>query len=207
MNSFSTKQKAALGLIFAFLVRFGFGLLSPPPLTYEDSTQTYLIGLKCYTTHTWPYFGPDTEDPAEGTFKAQCPGALEGLLIAGSLYLWPNPIAPYLMVNLLSLFALGLLAWYSCKRLPRLSPWFVYTWIFICPWGTHISTQVFNLSFVCVGSVLFLIGFMESIHYTRIGVISSSLANALMGFSIFWIMQFHLSWAWMAFWMPSLSRR
>ena len=194
MGPHSIKTKALLGLILIFLVRLGFGLFGPPVLTYEDAQQTYLIGLKSYTTHTWPYFGPDTEDPAEGNFKTQCPGALEGLLIGGALRLWPDPMAPYLLVNLLSLTALCLLAWYTCKRLPDIPSWFIFGWILICPWDLHISTQVFNLSFVCVGSVLFLMGFMESLPSTRKGLFPLAGANALMSFSIFWIMQFHLSW-------------
>ncbi len=188
------KVKILLGFMLAYGFRLAFGLMSHPTLTYVDCTQTYLIGLKSYTTQTWPYFGPDTEDPSEGTIKTQCPGALEGLLISASLHIWSNPIAPYILVNLLSLFSLGLLAWYCCKRLPHLSPWLVYTWIFICPWDTHISTDVFNLSFICVGSVLFLLGFMESIPELSLNIIPKNLANALMGFSIFWNMQFYLSW-------------
>ena len=188
------KTKFVIYFMIVYFFRLAFGLMSHPTLTYFDCTQTYLIGLKSYTTHTWPYFGPDTEDPSEGTIKAQCPGALEGLLISAPLYIWPNPISPYILVNLFSLSALGLLGWYCCKRLPNLSPWFVYTWIFICPWDVHISTDILNLSFVCVGSVLFLLGFMESVPELSLNIISKNLANALMGFSIFWIMQFHLSW-------------
>jgi hypothetical protein len=186
--------KIVLALFFVFMFRFGFGLFSTLTLTHEDARQTYLIGLKAYTTHTWPYFGTDTGDSAEGAFKAQCPGALEGLLIAGALFVWPNPAAPYVLVNLLSFLALALLAWYCHLRLPRLSPWFIFTWIFICPWTTHVSTQVLNLGLLPVGSVLFLIGFMESIPPLSGRALPLKWANAFMGFGVFWIMQLHMSW-------------
>jgi len=188
------KYKFLTIFIAAYLFRLGFGLLSPPILTISDATQSYLIGLKSYTTNTWPYFGPDTEDPSEGSFKAQCPGALEGLMVAVPLWMWPDPLCPYLLVNLLSVTALAFLGWYVRKRLPNLSPWVIYPWLFLAPWDTHISTQVFNLSYAMVGSILFFVGFTETIPGLKKDVISGSWANAMMGFSLFWIMQFHMSW-------------
>lgn len=53
----SKTQKIMLALLAAYLFRLGFGLCMP--FWSLDEEQTYLIGLKCYTTHTWPYYGPD----------------------------------------------------------------------------------------------------------------------------------------------------
>src|SRR5512133_3133134 len=44
-------------VLFLFLFRIGFGLCSE--FWFEDERQVYLIGLKHFTTHAWPYFGPD----------------------------------------------------------------------------------------------------------------------------------------------------
>ncbi len=81
------------------LFRFFFGLYCPSVTAYEDYTQTYLIGLKCYTTHTWPYYGPDVVMP-ENNFHTQIPGPLEGLLGSLPFYLWKAPESPYLFVNI-----------------------------------------------------------------------------------------------------------
>jgi hypothetical protein len=192
MNS-SRKIKILVFLSLAFAFRFFFGLHCPQVTDAEDYRQTYLIGLKCYTTHTWPYFGPDVHGP-DNAFTTQMPGALEGLLIASALKIWPAPESPYLLLNLLSFLGLSLLAWYGCKRLPGLSPWLVFAWIFIAPWATHYSTQVINPSFAYLGSCLFFVGFMETIPALSLKVLSARLANLFMGFGFFWVMQLHMSW-------------
>src|SRR5262249_2222919 len=75
----------------AFAFRFLFGLVCPPIIIAEDETQIYTIGLKCYTTRTWPFFGPDVV--GFGASKIQIPGALQGLLVALPLEVWPIPEA------------------------------------------------------------------------------------------------------------------
>ncbi|HTC22037.1 MAG TPA: hypothetical protein VK859_14370 [bacterium] len=180
-----------------FIFRFFFGLYCPSVTADEDYVQTYTIGLKAYTTHTWPYYGPDVQGP-ETSFKTQMPGALEGLLIALPLTLWPAPESPYLFVNLLSFAALSLLGWYCVKRLPGFPPWFIFTWLYIAPWLTHYSTQVINPSFAFLGAVLFFLGFFETVPALSIGVLNPAPANAFMGFGLFWVMQLHMSWIAMA---------
>jgi len=189
----SRRPKILAFFLCAFLFRFWFGLYCPPVTDSEDYVQTYVIGLKAYTTHTWPTFGPDVQGP-ETSFKTQIPGALEGLLIALPLTVWPAPESPYLFLNLLTFAALSLLAWYCRKRLPGLSPWFIFTWLYIAPWTTHYSTQVINPSYAVPGAVLFFLGFMETIPSLSIGIIGSKLSNALMGFGLLWVMQLHMSW-------------
>jgi len=175
------------------LFRFVFGLYCPSVTADEDYTQTYVIGLKCFTTHTWPYYGPDVVAP-ETQFHTQMPGALEGLLGALPLWISATPESPYFFLNLLSFLGLCLLAWYACKRLPRLSPWFVFTWVLLAPWATHYSTQVINPSYAFLGSILFFLGFMETIPALRIVAVSRTWANVFMGFGLCWVMQLHMSW-------------
>lgn len=176
----------------AFFFRVYFGLHCPSIIVDEDEVQTYLIGLKSFTTGTWPYFGPDMTTVS--TYQGQICGALEGLLIAVPLHLWSNPLSPYLFLNLLSMGAFVFLGWYGCKRTPGLSPWFIFTWVFIAPWATHYSTQIINPSYAVVGASLFLVGFMESVPALSREAVSSRLSNALMGFGLLWVMQLHMSW-------------
>jgi hypothetical protein len=63
-----TRKKLVLTLPLLFLFRLAFGLTSE--FWFEDEKQVYLIGLKSFATHTWPYFGPDV------TSQIQIPGAL-----------------------------------------------------------------------------------------------------------------------------------
>jgi hypothetical protein len=198
-NSVTGSQPSKILAFFLlfFIFRFFFGLYCPSVTADEDYVQTYAIGLKAYTTHTWPYYGPDVQGP-ETSFKTQMPGALEGLLIALPLTLWPTPESPYLFVNLLSFAALSLLGWYCVKRLPGFPPWFIFAWLYAAPWLTHYSTQVINPSFAFLGSVLFFLGFFETVPALCIGVLNTALANAFMGFGLFWVMQLHMSWIAMA---------
>ena len=62
------------------------------------------------------------------------------------------------------------------------------------PWTLNFSTHVVNPSYVLPAAILFFIGFLETCPYTTKQLISTRLANFMMGFSLFWIMQLHMSW-------------
>lgn len=173
-------------LALAFLFRLGFGLCSQ--FLDEDTKQIYLVGLKSYTTGTWPYFGPDV------THTIQIPGALQGLVVSVPFYVLPLPEAPYLLVNLLSFAGLCFFAWYCTKRLPELPRWFVWCWLLTAPWTLNISTHIFNPSYVLPAAILFFVGAIETYPWLTRDLISPRLANFMMGLALFWIMQFHLSW-------------
>jgi hypothetical protein len=176
----------ALLLALAFLFRLGFGLCLP--FWTDDEKQIYLIGLKFYSTHAWPYFGPDV------TNTIQIPGALQGLLVGLPLFVVPVPEAPYVLLNLLSFAALCFFAWYCTRRLPDLPAWFVWTWLLTAPWTLNLSTHIFNPSYVLAGAILFFVGAIETYPSLSKGVISRRWANFMMGIALFWLMQFHLSW-------------
>jgi hypothetical protein len=191
-----TKKQFLILFLLVFLFRLAFGLLQAS-CQGIDQLQTYLIGLKCYTTGTWPYFGPDVNGNENLSFQSQVPGALEGLLIGLPFYLLPEPEAPFIVLNFLSTLGIALLTWYICKRLPGISyPW-LFLWISIAPWSLHEATHVLNPSYIFFPSILFFVGFLESTPLFSLNLIPSSLANALMGFSLFWIMQFHLSYVYL----------
>ena len=203
----STPSKIVLALVAAYGFRLAFGLAMPfwPPdkiqsslmVSTPDEFQTYLIGLKCYTTGTWPYFGPDLNG-SETSFSSQMPGALEGLVIGLPFYALPIPEAPYIFLNLLSLFAIALFTWYCSKKIPSLSPGFIFASLVVLPWNLHESTSIINPSWCLFGSVLFFIGFLETVPGFRMGLFPLSLCNAFMGFALFWVMQFHMSWMYLA---------
>jgi hypothetical protein len=182
-------------LAAAFLFRLFFGL-SRAQFQEIDQFQTYLIGLKCYTTQTWPWFGPDVNG-VESSFQSQIPGALEGLLIALPLTVLPIPEAPFIFLNLLSVIGVALLAWYIARRLPGIPFVWAFVWIAIAPWSIHESTVMINPAFTFLPSILFFIGFMESLPVFSLGLVPPRWANAAMGFSLFWIMQFHFSYVYL----------
>jgi hypothetical protein len=175
-------------LIALFFFRLTVGLSSEFRSDVGDERQIYLIGLKCYTTGTWPYFGPDVSS------TIQIPGALQGLVVGLPFFVLPIPEAPFIFLNILSFLGLSFFAWYCTKRLPDIPRWFVWLWLLTAPWTLNLSTQVVNPSYVLVGSILFFAGAIETYPFLMKKVIPIRLANFMMGFSLFWIMQFHLSW-------------
>jgi hypothetical protein len=174
-------------VILAFFFRLSFGLSS----SFQDADvkQIYLLGLKFYTTGGWPYFGPDVV-----WGEIQIPGALQGLLVGLPFYVLPIAEAPYIFVNIISFLSLCFFAWYCCKRLPRLPRWFVWTWLLTCPWTLNLSTNIYNPSYLLAGSILFFVSALELYPSTSKNLINAHLANAMLGTSLFWTMQLHLSW-------------
>lgn len=191
------KRKNLILLFFGlFCFRLFFGLCQSK-LWEVDQIQVYLVGLKCYTTGTWPYFGPDVNGAENQTFQSQIPGALAGLVIALPLRLLPIPESPFILLNFLSTLGAALLAWYIKERLPKLSFAWLFLWICVAPWSLHEATHIINPAFTFLPSVLFFIGFMESLPWFRMGLVPIRWANAAMGFALFWIMQFHFSYVYL----------
>jgi hypothetical protein len=173
-------------LIGAFCFRLWSGLSIG--VWQTDPRQCYLIGLKCYLTRTWPYFGADVSP------HVQVPGALQGLSIALPLYLFAVPEAPVVLLNLLSFFGLCLLGWYCSRRLPDVPQWVIWAWLLTAPWTLDESTFVYNPSYVLVGSVVFFVGALETYPSLRRGLIRPQWANFMMGVGLSWVMQFHMSY-------------
>ena len=180
------KTRVAAFLVTAFVLRLAFGLCSE--FWYEDELQIYLIGLKFYTTGAWPYFGPDVVYT-----QTQIPGALQGLLVGGPLWLVALPEAPYLLLNLLSTVSLGLLAWYIQRRVPDVPSWFLWSWVFFCPWTLNFSTHIVNPSYVLTGAIVFFVGALELIPSVRARLVPEPLAFGSMGFGLLWVYQLTLS--------------
>jgi hypothetical protein len=170
----------------AFLVRLAFSLTTD--FWIEDMRQIFLIGLRFYTTGDWPYFGPDVVYT-----QTQLPGALQGVLVGGPLFLVAQPEAPFVLLNLLSFGALLLLGWYIGQRCPKVPRWFLWLWIFFAPWTLGFSTEINNPSYVLTGAVLFFVGVFELAPPLRHGVLPHGVAAAMAGFGVLWVYQLHLS--------------
>ena len=180
------RARLAALLIVAFAARLAFGLMSE--LWGPDEVQVYLIGLQFFTTGAWPFYGPDVVYTA-----TQLPGALQGLLVGGPLWLVPQPEAPYVLLNVLSFGALCLLAWYIGRRVPALPHWFLWPWVLFSPWTLNLSAHILNLSYVLTGAVLFFVGACEIVPALRRGLIPRRVAWTMVGFGGLWVYQLHLS--------------
>ncbi len=178
--------------LFFFALRLAFGLFTEPIQPIIDEIQTALLGLKYYATNAWPYYGNDLITPPYNIIlQSQDPGALEALCIGLPLRLWPNPMASFVWMNLLSMTGLCFLAYYACKRLPALPAWFIYSWLLVAPWCVHFSTSMMNCSLSLPLACLFFVAWMESIPELSLGWLSLPWANALMGFAFSGWVQLH----------------
>ncbi|NQV54092.1 MAG: hypothetical protein HQ500_12980 [Flavobacteriales bacterium] len=155
-----------------------------------DEIQCYLIGVKAFSSEFWPAWGPDS------MYKVQSriPGGLMATLIAFPLNLLLIPEAPILFLNLLTFSVLLFLIWVLEKRMPGLPKWFIRTYVLTMPWVLHFSTHVINTSYVLVGAILFFIPFLDRVGMYEKPLIGRSLAYGLMGFSLTWMFQIHMSW-------------
>lgn len=109
------------------------------------------------------------------------------------MWLVALPEAPYVLLNLLSTGSLGLLAWYIQRRLPDVPSWFLWSWVFFCPWTLNFSTHIVNPSYVLTGAVLFVVGALELMPSLRARLMPEPMAFGAMGFGLLWVYQLHLS--------------
>jgi len=181
-------KRAVVLLAAVLVVRLAFGLCGE--LFGPDESQIYLIGLQFFTTGAWPFYGPDVVYT-----RTQIPGALQGLLAGGPLFVWHAPEAPYVLLNLLSLGSLVALGWYIRRRLPEVPGWMLWPWIFFAPWTLEMSTHVINQSYLLPGAVAFFIGMFEAAPFLRRGILGRRPAWFLMGFGLLWVYQLQLSYA------------
>jgi hypothetical protein len=175
-----------LALLGLFLFRLFFGLSTD--IQFIDQHQIYLIGLKFYATGAWPYFGPDV------AYQIQLPGALQGLLAGLPFFLFPFPEAPYLALAVLSFMGLGLFAWVCSRQLPEFPRWILFGWLLTAPWVLNWSTNIDNDSYALFGGCVFFAGFLEALPAFRLGLWPLPLSFFMMGFSLFWCAQFHMSY-------------
>jgi hypothetical protein len=181
-------KKYLVVLIIALcLFRIAYGVVSE--FWAEDEQQIYLIGLKSFTTGTWPYYGPDVVYT-----KTQIPGALQGLLVSVAFYILPIPEAPAMILSLLSLAVLSFFANYLCKRFTDFPKWIIWTLTLTTPWIMQFSTRVVNPSYVVIFSIPFFLCFIEVMDFYKEALIKKGISFFVFGLAITCIMQIHLSW-------------
>jgi hypothetical protein len=175
-------------LLFGLLVfRIVYGLFSE--FWLEDELQVYLIGLKSFTTNTWPYYGPDV------VYKnTQIPGALQGLLVSIPLYILKIPESPIIFINLLSFASLAFFAYYVSKRITGIPGWVIWTWLLTSPWTLYYSTRVVNPSYVLVFSIPFFISILEILPIYQKQLLHKGFAFFIIGITTTITMQLHMSW-------------
>lgn len=183
-----SKQNRFYLLLFGLLVfRIVYGLFSE--FWLEDELQVYLIGLKSFTTNTWPYYGPDV------VYKnSQIPGALQGLLVSIPLYILKIPESPIIFINLLSFASLAFFAYYISKRITGVPRWVICTWLFTSPWTLYYSTRVVNPSYVIIFSIPFFISIFEILPIYQKKILNKGFAFFIIGITTTFIMQLHMSW-------------
>jgi len=174
-------------LVALFAFRLWFGLTRE--FFFEDETQIFLIGFRYYATGEWPFFGPDVV-----WTKSEIPGALQGLLVGVPLRLAPYPESPYVLLALLSFAALCAFAWYVGEHRPMAPRWLVWGWLLTIPWTIQFSGHLINTSYIFPASLVFFIGFFESVPLLSLGRIRAPIAHAMMGAALAWLIQIHMSW-------------
>jgi len=174
-------------LVGLFAFRLWFGLSRE--FFFEDQTQIFLMGLRYYATGEWPYFGPDVV-----WTKSEIPGALQPLLVGVPLRIAPFPESSYVLLAMLSFAALAAFAWYVGEHRRDAPRWLVWGWLFTIPWTIQFSNHLINTSYILPASLVFFIGFFETLPALTLGRIGPLVAHASMGAAVAWLMQIHMSW-------------
>src|SRR6185295_17678014 len=174
-------------LVALFAFRLWFGLSRE--FFFEDETQIFLIGFRYVATGEWPFFGPDVV-----WTKSEIPGALQGLLVGIPLRIAPYPEAPYVLLGLLSFAALCAFAWYVGEHRPTAPRWLVWGWLLTIPWTIEFSGHLINTSYILPASLIFFLGFFESVPALSLARIPPAAAHAMMGAALIWLIQIHMSW-------------
>ena len=174
-------------LLFLFVFRVIYGICAD--FWSEDELQIFLIGLKSYTTQTWPSYGPDVVYT-----NTQIPGALQGLLIRLPLTICPMPEAPIVFLCLLTFSSLAFFSWYCYKRIGKnLSLPLILMWFMSLTWTMDFGNKVVNPSYVLPFSILFFIAAFELLPIFEKPLLKKGLSWFLLGITPPLIMQLHMS--------------
>lgn len=181
------RKNLFLLLLALFIFRVIYGLCSE--FWFPDELQIYLIGLKSFTTGTWPTYGPDVVYT-----NTQIPGGLQGLLVSVGFYIAKLPEMPTLILNILSFASLSLLAYYITRRVKGIPAWMIWALCMTTPWTLYYSTRVVNPSYAMILAIPFFICLLEVLPISKDKFISPGLAFFVMGLTTTMIMQLHMSW-------------
>jgi len=79
-------------------------------------------------------------------------------------------------------------------HLPGAPRWLIWGWFLTIPWTVQFSAHLINTSYILPGSVMFFLGFFESVPWLSLRRLPAPVAHALMGAALTWLMQIHMSW-------------
>ncbi|SFO01721.1 hypothetical protein SAMN05428949_4143 [Chitinophaga sp. YR627] len=181
------RKQLFLLLLALFVFRVIYGLCSE--FWFADELQIYLIGLKSYTTGTWPTYGPDVVYT-----NTQIPGALQGLLVSIGFYIAKLPEMPAIVLNVFSFASLSLLAYYITRRIKGVPAWIIWVLCMTTPWTLYYSTRVVNPSYAIALAIPFFICLLEVLPITKDKFIAPWVSFGVMGLVTTLIMQLHMSW-------------
>ncbi len=155
----------------------------------DDERQIYLSGVKFFTSKKLPALGPDVVHTGE-----QIAGSLQAFLVGIPFFAMDHPFSPVLLLNILSLLGLSLLLWWLKFWLKNTSAVVMGIFLATLPWTLHISTHIYNPSYLLFPSCVFFVAFFESIPSLSTRRLSPAVKVFFLSFAVFFCMQIHLSW-------------
>jgi hypothetical protein len=154
-----------------------------------DESHIYLLGLKFFTSHNFPCWGPDIVYTS-----SYLPGGMQGVLVGLPFFVWPHPFAPYLFLFVILSVALIYLSAYATRLFPELPKWFVYALIALSPFSIHTGLKIINPAYVLCFGIPFFLSFIEVLGIFKTSYIHPKWRFFWMGLGVTAVLQLHASW-------------
>ncbi len=191
------KQKKTCFLAFVFLLYSGrlwymyMGYLKNYAwLGNGDESHVYILGLRFFTDHVYPYWGPDIT-----YFSSSLAGGMQGLLIGLPLFVWAHPFSPYLFLFMMLCPAMIYLSWYISKLFPDLPRWLIYGAIALAPFTIHTGMKILNPAYVLFFAIPFMLSLIEIFKIFPKRYIGARWCYFWIGLGVSAVFQLHASWA------------
>lgn len=183
-------NKWIIGLIILLLLIFRIFLGIQINFSHEDYQQIYLMGLENAFSNQWSYWGPDVV-----WSKTRLPGALQGLLGGIPIRLTGHPYAPIIFSNIISAAGLLLMSFYTKKRFPQFSLYFLIPFFLLLPFYLFHGVVMLNTAYLIFSGALLFIPVFELFIYRDQMVLKNPAYYFLaIGFSLLFTYQLHLTW-------------
>lgn len=184
-----TQEYWFFGLLSIVLIAFRTWLGAHINFCHEDYEQVYLIGLEYITKDGWSYWGPDVV-----WSETRLAGALQAMLVGIPLSLSKNAIAPFVLSNIISSLGLILLSLYISYRL-NYSKILVLIFVMSLPFMLYHGSVLLNTAYLLLPGALVIISVLELFLYRDDTLLKNKyLYFGIMGFSVFFVYQLHLTW-------------
>jgi hypothetical protein len=154
-----------------------------------DESHIYLLGLRFFTTHDFPNWGPDIY-----WNKTYLVGGLQGFMVGLPLFIWQHPFSPFLFLYLCLSAGLLYLSWYITRLFPNVPKWLVYCLIALSPFSVHTGLRVINPAYVLCFAIPFMLSYIETLTIFEKQFIKPFWRFFWMGLGILAVFQLHASW-------------